>query len=146
MAINGKHYDWEDVQIWFNGVPLATVQEISYSDEKAGDAVYGTGSRPQTVGRGNYKASGKLVLRKPEYDLLANAAKLAGLSLFDLKLQQIIISYRGKVEDGEFVVPGGLPTVDVLRGCWFTKRDFGAKQGDQNLLVTLEFGAMELIA
>ncbi len=146
MAINGKHYAWEDVQIWFNGAPLATVQEISYSDEKAGDAIYGAGSKPQSVGRGNYKASGKLVLRKPEYDLLANAAKLLGLNIFDLKLQQIMVSYQGKVEDGDFVVHGGLPTVDVLKDCWFTKRDFGAKQGDQNLTVTLEFGAMELIA
>ncbi len=144
MPINGQSYDWEDIVIYFNGGQMVSVQEISYSDSKERKFVYGKGSKPLTVGSGNYEASGKLVLLRPEYDIIANIAKVAGLTVYDLKPQQIIVTYAAKKEEGDFITHGA-PTVDVLRDISFEKRDFSAKQNDQGLTVSLDFKAMELI-
>lgn len=59
LKVNGKNYDWGDVDVKFPGLVLV-VQEISYDDEQDMEESYGRGYKPRGFGKGNYKASGKL--------------------------------------------------------------------------------------
>ena len=58
LKVNGKNYDWGDVDVKFPGLVLQ-LQEISYDDELEMEESYGRGSKPRGYGTGNYKASGK---------------------------------------------------------------------------------------
>ena len=59
LKVNGKAYDWADVDVKFPGLVLQ-LQEISYDDEQEKEETYGKGSLPRGYGTGNYKASGKI--------------------------------------------------------------------------------------
>ncbi len=54
LKVNGKAYDWGDVDVKFPGLALV-VQEISYDDEMEMEESYGYGPRPRGYGTGNYK-------------------------------------------------------------------------------------------
>ena len=46
LKVNGKAYDWGDVDVKFPGLALV-VQEISYDDEMEMEESYGYGHRPR---------------------------------------------------------------------------------------------------
>ncbi len=69
LKVNGKAYDWGDVDVKLPGLVL-DVQEISYDDEQDMEEVYGRGNKPRGFGTGNYKASGKISLLCDDYDAL----------------------------------------------------------------------------
>lgn len=83
LKVNGKAYDWGDVDIKLPGLALQ-VQEISYDDEQEMEETYGKGSKPRGFGTGNYKASGKMSLLRDDYDdLLAYYELQEGEQLID---------------------------------------------------------------
>ena len=45
LKVNGKNYDWGDVDVKFPGLVLV-VQEISYDDEQDMEESYGRGYQP----------------------------------------------------------------------------------------------------
>ena len=76
LKVNGKNYDWGDVDVKFPGLVLV-VQEISYDDEQDMEESYGRGYKPRGFGKGNYKASGKLSMLRDDYeDLLSPGCQL----------------------------------------------------------------------
>lgn len=128
LKVNGKAYDWGDVNLQLPGVAIEP-QEISYDDELEKEVVYGLGSRPRGYGRGNYKASGKLTLLRDDYDALLDYAKQQGVPFFGLEFPKIIVSYAND---------GDRTRQDVLNKVSFTKRSNKAAQGDKSLKVDLD--------
>lgn len=120
MAINGNLYDWESVEISLpNGVAVG-IQEISYSDERPIEPVYGKGAVPRGYGRKNYKASGSLTLDKDEFERLRSAQ---GGTVYNKTPFSISAAYANDDQD---------TVTDTLPDCMVTKADTSAKQEDDN--------------
>ena len=134
MAINGKNYDWEDIHVITLTGEQIGITEIKYSDEQSVTARYGRGAVPRGYGRGNYEASGSMVLDRDEWEKLKLA--LVALSntggIYDHKPFPIVVSYAN--DDMGTVI-------DTLRDCKISKFDGGGgSQGDDNVSpITCEF-------
>lgn len=128
--INGKQYDWEDIDIRLPGLgSLVGVQGIEYSDEKEIEPVHGKGSNPVGYGAGNYKAEGKLTLLKSAFNDLVTFARRRGKSIYTLPAIDIPVSYANEDQP---------TTTDILKGVKFKKVSSSASQGDRGLTVELE--------
>lgn len=128
LRVNGKAYDWGDVGLQLPGV-VVEVQEISYDDELEKEAVYGLGSKPRGYGRGNYKASGKMVLLRDDYDAIVDYCKQNNIPFYSLEFPKIIVSYANT---------GDRTRQDVLNKVSFSKRSNKAAQGDKSLKVDID--------
>ena len=134
MAINGKNYDREDIHVITLTGEQIGITEIKYSDEQSVTARYGRGAVPRGYGRGNYEASGSMVLDRDEWEKLKLA--LVALSntggIYDHKPFPIVVSYAN--DDMGTVI-------DTLRDCKISKFDGGGgSQGDDNVSpITCEF-------
>ena len=134
MAINGKNYDWEDIHVTTLTGEQSGFTEIKYSDEQSVTARYGRGAVPRGYGRGNYEASGSMVLDRDEWEKLKLA--LVALSntggIYDHTPFPIVVSYAN--DDMGTVI-------DTLRDCKISKFDGGGgSQGDDNVSpITCEF-------
>lgn len=128
LKVNGKAYDWGDVNLQLPGVAIEP-QEISYDDELEKEVAYGLGSKPRGYGRGNYKASGKLTLYRDDYDVLLDYCRQQNVPFFALEFPKVIVSYANE---------GDRTRQDVLNRVSFTKRSNKAAQGDKSLKVDLD--------
>jgi len=140
--INGKTYDWENIQFYLNGLPVVDAREINYSDSVEHTNVYAGGSKPIGLGIGNMEGSGDLTLGRDAYQTLVNIARLAGKSIYDYKGFTVVVAYGTKVtpEKGDFVEVSFSPTsTDTLYNVKFKKRDMTARQNDAGLAVKLEY-------
>lgn len=127
MAANGKKYDWESITVTCPTGVIAGISEIKYSDGQAITARYGRGAVPRGYGRGNYEASGSMVLDRDEWERLKLALLAAadGGGIYDHKPFTIVVSYA----DNDMGI-----TTDVLKSCKITKFDGGGgAQGDDNV-------------
>ena len=128
LKVNGKAYDWGDVDVKLPGLVLE-VQEISYDDELEQAEVYGKGNKPRGYGTGNYKASGKISLLRDDYDQLLAWCKAKGVPFFKLDIPSIVVSYANE---------GDRTRIDELKKVKFSKRSTKAAQGDKKLTVDLD--------
>ena len=128
LKVNGKNYDWGDVDVKFPGLVLV-VQEISYDDEQDMEESYGRGYKPRGFGKGNYKASGKLSMLRDDYEDLLAFCKARGVSLYDLELPSIVVSYA---DNGKAI------STDELKKVRPIKRTHKAAQGDKSLSVDVD--------
>jgi hypothetical protein len=128
IRVNGKTYDWADVDIKLPGLALE-FQEISYDDELEKELAYGKGQKPRGFGEGNYKAEGKVSMLRDDYDSLLDYCKSKGTPLFKLVIPKIVVSYANA---------GDRTRSDVLNNVTFTKRSNKAAQGDKNIKVDLD--------
>lgn len=129
LKVNGKAYDWGDVDTKMPGLNLVT-QEISYDDEQEAEETYGKGKMPRGYGEGNYKASGKISMLRDDYDDVIDYCKSKGIPFFDLVIPALVVSYANE---------GDRTRIDELRMVKFTKRSNKAAQGDKNLKVDIDF-------
>ena len=128
LKLNGKAYDWGDVDIKLPG-PALQVQEISYDDEQEMEETYGRGIRPRGFGTGNYKASGKLSLLRDDYDDLLAYCKAKGVPFYKMEFPSIVVSYANE---------GGRTIIDELKTVRPIKRSNKAAQGDKSLTVDID--------
>lgn len=128
LKVNGKNYDWGDVDVKFPGLVLV-VQEISYDDEQDMEESYGRGYKPRGFGKGNYKASGKLSMLRDDYEDLLAFCKARGVSFYDLELPSIVVSYA---DNGKAI------STDELKKVRTIKRTHKAAQGDKSLSVDVD--------
>ena len=127
MAANGVHYDWESITVTGPTGIIAGITEIKYSDGQSITARYGRGAVPRGYGRGNYEASGSMVLDRDEWERLKVflAASSSGGGIYDHSPFTIVVSYANN--------DMGI-TTDVLKSCKITKFDGGGgAQGDDNV-------------
>lgn len=97
--INGKVHAWEDIAVYMNGVRIAGITEINFSDEAEREPIYGAGSKPIGVKRGNYKVEGDFTLTKEEADRFEAPARAAGKSVYDYKPFTIVVTYTDVTPD-----------------------------------------------
>jgi hypothetical protein len=128
LTVNGKAYDWGDVDIKVPGLAL-NVQEISYDDEQEMEEVYGVGKRPRGYGTGNYKASGKMSMLRDDYQELLNYCKSKGIAFYWLEIPVMTVSYASE---------GSRTIIDELKRVKFVKRGHKASQGDKSLSVDID--------
>lgn len=128
LTVNGKTYDWGDVDVKIPGL-VFEVQEISYDDELEKEVVYGKGQAPRGYGEGNYKSSGKMSILRDDYDALLDYCRNSGVGLYKLVFPKIVVSYAND---------GGRTRSDVLNTVTITKRSNKAAQGDKNLKIDLD--------
>lgn len=139
MAINGRNYDWEDMHVVLPSGEAVGITEIKYTDGQEIEARYGRGAIPRGYGRGNYEASGSMVLDREEWELLKAALVASGGGgIYDHQPFTIVVSYA----NNEMGV-----VVDTLKSCKITGHDGGgASQGDSNASpMTCEFTILEPI-
>ena len=139
MAINGRGYDWEDIGMMLPSGESVGIKEIKYTDGQAKAAHYGRGAIPRAYGRGNYEASGSIVLYRDEWERLKKWLVDSGTGgIYDHKPFTIVISYAN--DDMENIT-------DTLRSCVITKFDGGGgAQGDDSVSeITCELLILEPI-
>lgn len=130
MAINGRTYDWESIEIHLPHGEVIGVESIEYSDKVGIERVYGKGSVPLGYGRGNYEGEGKVTLLRDEYDKLVEYAKSVKGGFFNMPPFPITVSYADK---------DGRVRTDRLPDCVWNERSRSASQGDTKLTVELSF-------
>ena len=128
IRVNGKSYDWGDVDVKIPGLALQ-VQEISYDDEQEKEEAYGRGVMPRGYGTGNYKASGKISLLRDDYDVLLDYCKAKNTPFYKLIIPSIVVSYANQ---------GERTRIDELKKVMFSKRSNKAAQGDKSLAVDID--------
>ena len=128
LKVNGKAYDWADVDVKFPGLVLQ-LQEISYDDEQEMEESYGRGAMPRGYGTGNYKASGKISMLRDDYDDLLAYCKAQGLAFYKMEIPAITVSYANE---------GDRTRIDELKKVKFVKRSNKAAQGDKSLTVDID--------
>lgn len=129
IKVNGKAYDWGDVDIKIPGLALQ-VTEISYEDEREIEEIYGKGAKPRGYGTGNYKSSGKMTMLRDDYDGMLDYCKQKGIAFYNLDIPSIIVSYAND---------GDRTRIDELRRVKFSKRSNKASQGDKKIAIELDF-------
>lgn len=138
MAINGRNYDWEDIHVQLPYGEAVGITEIKYTDGQSVEARYGRGSVPRGYGRGNYEASGSMVLDRDEWERLKEHLAGDGGAIYDHDLFTIVVCYSNN----------DMGTItDTLKSCKITKFDGGgAAQGDANASpITCEMSILEPI-
>jgi len=125
MAINGRGYDWEDISVTLPQGEAVGITEIKYEDQQEITARYGKGGIARSWGRGNYEASGSMVLDRDEWEKLKSALTDGTTGgIYDHTPFTIVVSYANS----------DMGTVtDTLKNCRITKfSGGGASQGDDN--------------
>lgn len=141
MAVNGKNYDWEDITVTLPHGEAAGITEIKYSDGQAVEARYGRGAVPRGYGRGNYEASGSMVLDRDEWERCKKSLTATdgnGGGIYDHAPFTIVVAYANN-DMGNIT--------DTLKSCKITKFDGGGgAQGDDNVSpISCEFIILEPI-
>lgn len=128
MAFNSKEYSWCDVSTVIGGRVLDGLTAIEYSVKQDKEAIFGRGSDPHSIGRGNRTHEGKLTVLQSEYEAMVRDAKendILNLSI------DITVSFIPQ--------DGGQMVTDILQGVEFTEDAKKANQGDKNMPVELPF-------
>lgn len=94
--INGRAYDYTDIQLSILGAQLNGVTEINYTQEQEKVNNFGTGIHPTSRGHGTRNASGSLGLNMNEVEALRNIAPLG--NLLELPAFDIIIVFGNVTE------------------------------------------------
>lgn len=127
--VNGKAYDFTQIQPTILGVSVAGVSAINYTESQEKVNNYGTGNRPVSRGRGAIECSGSIELSMNDVEALRDA-----------------------VEDGSFL---SIPAFDipvtfgntqkvvthVIKNVEFTSDGVETSQGDTDIRFTFEFTA-----
>ncbi len=95
MAVNGKKYSYENIQVALAGKPLVGCVAIEYDLEEDSSEVHVLGSRdPHAVISGKGKYMGKITLVMDEYDALQMSIE-KGRSITDIAAFEIVIARLG---------------------------------------------------
>ena len=125
-TFSSKQYAWSDISIAFGGRIIAGVTEVEYTEEKEKSALYGRGSKPLGIVRGNHSFEGKLSIWQSELEAMTRDAKNNDILNLNFDL---VVAY----------VPseGGQIVTDILKNVEFTEVKKAMKQGDKNMVVEL---------
>ena len=127
--INGFEYSWEDIQLVVFGKLITGFLGHEYTTEKQHMNVYGRGSDPVAMARGNKQYTGVLRILQSEYEAVqANLPQ--GKDITDATGTKITTSYAPE---------GGVITTDVSTNVRFLSIKKGMNQGDGNMVIELPY-------
>lgn len=125
--INGKSYEWADIQATVLGVPIIGITNIEYEEKQGMENIYGAGRFPVSRGYGKVEPTAKMTLLMEEVENLQTAAPLGRLQ--DIPEFDIIVMYL----DSALIT-----RKHVLKNVRFTNNKRGASSGDTSIPVELE--------
>lgn len=124
--INRNEYAWEDIQVMVDGKnqPFVNITAVEYTKKRKHENLYGAGSDPVGISRGNVENEGSITLRLSEIlELQRNWGDITK------KVFTVTVSYTP--EDG------GASTTDQLTHCRISELKKGMKQNDLSMEVEL---------
>ncbi len=136
MAINGKKYSYENIQVALAGKPLAGCVAIEYDEEEDSSEVHVLGSRdPHAVISGKGKYTGKITLVMDEFDALQMSIE-KGKSVTQIASFEIVISRLGAND---------ILMTDVLKKVKINKvsKKFEAGQSAEKIELPISIGTIE---
>jgi hypothetical protein len=119
--INGRAYDYVDIQLSILGAEINGVTEINYTQEQEKANNFGTGAFPTSRGRAARDTSGSLGLSMNEVEALREVAPLG--NLLDIGMFDIVIVF-GNVQ---------APQTHVVKNVEFIDDGVETTQGDTSI-------------
>lgn len=119
--INGRAYDYVDIQLSILGAEINGVTEINYTQEQEKANNFGTGVFPTSRGRAARDTSGSLGLSMNEVEALREVAPLG--NLLDIPLFDVVIVF-GNVQ---------APQTHVVKNVEFIDDGVETTQGDTSI-------------
>lgn len=119
--INGRAYDYAQIEVNILGVPVAGISAISYTEEQEKVNNFGAGSNPVSRGHGAKNASGSITISMNDIEAIRDAApqgSLLAIPSFDISVTFL---------NAQKVV------THVLKNVEFTNDGVEATQGDTNI-------------
>lgn len=131
---NSREYEWSDVSMVVAGRMVTGMRGVSYTASQEKEAVYGKGSKPHAIQRGNKTYSGSIRLLQSELEALEVAA---GGDALDVSFN-IVVSY-GNPSKGDLV------STDLLKGCEITEIPKTLNQNDKFMEIELPIVMLDVI-
>ena len=126
---NSREYEYADVTLVLGGKDITGIRGLEYAAKQEKEAIYGKGSEPVSIQKGNRSYSGTLTLLQSELETLIANSKDA--SVLSLQLDAVVC--YGNPSAGDVMI------TDVLQGIQFTEEPKGLKQGDKFMEIALPF-------
>ena len=132
-VVNYDQYAWCDIEVVMQGRKITGLRGISYKESQEKEAIYGAGSEPIAIGRGNKSYEGEIKLLQSEYEALVRAAG-TGNGVLDLRGFDIVVAYVP--EDSAQIL------TDIIKYAEITEAEKGWSQGDKFIEISLPFIAL----
>ena len=126
MQINTKEYEWADVNVVVAGRMVTGIRGVSYKSSQEKEPLYGKGSKPHSIQRGNKSYEGSVTLLQSELEALELAC---GGDALDASFN-IVVSYGNPFK-------GDVITTDLLVGCEITEIPKSLNQNDKFMEIEL---------
>lgn len=127
--INGRAYDFVNINVLIGGVSLASVMSISYEETQEKVNNYGAGSRPVSRGHGAIECSGSIELSMNDTAALRLAA--TDRNLLNIPAFDIVVIYGND---------GSNPTrTETIKNVEFTADGVDTSQGDTDNTFEFDF-------
>lgn len=125
--INGKSYDWQQIQVVILGVPIVGITALDYSDSSTMENIYGAGRFPVSRGYGKYEAMATITMLMEELENITSIAPNRRIQ--DIPEFNITVAYV----DTENIVRN-----HTIRNCRFKGNNRKTASGDTSIPVELE--------
>lgn len=125
--INGKSYEWADIEVNILGAPMIGITSIEYEEKQGMENIYGAGRYPVSRGYGKVEPTAKITLLMEELEniqTVAPAGRIQDIPEFD-----IVVMYL----DSALIT-----RKHVLKNVRFTNNKRSSSSGDTSIPVELE--------
>jgi len=129
MAFDSREYEFADITLVLGGKDITGIRGIKYTVKQDKEAVYGKGSDPIKIQKGNRSYEGEITCLQSELETLIAASP--DRSILSLQLDAVVA--YGNPSKGDVLI------VDVLQGIQFTEETIEMKQGDKFAEIKLPF-------
>lgn len=133
MFINGRQYEFADINIMIGGRLIEGLRGIKYTAKQDKELMYGKGNKPRSIQKGNISYEGELTIDQGELETMRALAlaKYGDRSILNLTFDAAVT--YGNPSKGDILV------ADILIGIQFTEEPKEMKQGDKFMEVALPF-------
>lgn len=136
MEFNSAEYAWSDLEVVMLGRALVRILEVKYKTSREKKTIYGRGSEPLGIQKGNKKYEGQIKIGQGELEALIDKAQksVPGGDPTDLPQFNISVAYE----------KDGILRTDVIVGVDLEDFEKGLKQGDSDMEIDLKFQALKI--
>jgi len=121
--INGRAYDFSQIQALISGVPIASISSIEYSEDQKKENNFGSGDRPVSRGHGAIEAKAKITMSMNDVEALRKTVPTG--SLLKIPAFDITVVYLHPTSANV--------VTHTLKNCEFTSDGVSGSQGDTDL-------------
>lgn len=126
---NTREYQWSDLTLVLGGKDITGFRGLSYTEKQEKEAIYGKGSEPHSIQRGNKSYEGELTILQSELESLTKNAP--NKDIMSLNLDAVVC--YGDPRNGDMMI------TDILQGLEFTEVPKTLNQGDKNMEIKIPF-------